>query len=169
VILFQLFSILAFIGLFTWAFCKRDTNYDAGNHGIESGSFLCFGTRTWLIIVAFLLFANLVVIIGAWTTPKWVERNADDISFEGGLFHCKDCHVHWTQTITSEADPSAKLEVTYFMNKHEIEWFGWDCMQGEHPCDDEESDIGYCDLVENLWVAGMVYTMLQMMAVFALL
>jgi hypothetical protein len=128
VIVFNFFFILIFLGLFVWAFCKRDTNFDAGKPGVETGSLCCLSTRTWLIILAFLMLFNLVVIIGAWSTDRWVERTADNFDFEGGLFHCKDCYARWGQVITDPINPGATLNITYFMNKNEIEWFGWDCM-----------------------------------------
>ena len=90
-------------------------------------------------------------------TPKWVERTADDLSFTGGIFHCHDCNESF-EVVVGDKNVDSFYTVSHFVNKNDISNFGWDCLQGEMPCDDKEDDYGYCDVFEKLWIAGTAYS-----------
>jgi hypothetical protein len=39
-------------------------------------------------------------------------------------------------------------------------------MQGSHPCDDAESSIAFCDLMENLMQAALAFSYIEVVVVF---
>ena len=64
------------------------------------GKFLWISIEKWGWVILFFVLAGIVLKLGSLTVQAWVKSG----TFQGSLYRCKDCN--------------------------EIEWMGWDCLQG---------------------------------------
>jgi hypothetical protein len=77
-------SLLA-CALFCVSFFRRDADLDVHKRGIGDDALFCWSYRVWFIALLGGTLLVLALLIGAWATPDWVERNGDDVEFTGSL------------------------------------------------------------------------------------
>ena len=103
--------------------------------------------RNWWRLIGFFLVLETVLLIGTLATPRWVEQGSDPPDWRGGLLRCGECKGQWHEKYYSEIVEDCNAEEETYI----------------------QSDEGFCKDFKKIYEAGIIFLVLELVALVLLL